>query len=106
MGGEPTNLDNNPSVTITDSTGSTFSAITSAQTIQTTTGVYYAECICTSSHKKIVYLFTDTWSDININGINRPDVTLDFEIKSDDTYYNFGDSESLPIEYEVIVKWY
>ena len=100
VGGQPTNLDNNPSVTITDSTGSTFSAITSAQTIQTTTGVYYANVFVPITQEDCI-LFTDTWGDININGINRPDVTLDFEIKSDDTYYNFGDSESLPIEYEV-----
>jgi len=28
-------------------------------------------------------------------------VTLDFEVKPDTEYYNFGDSESLPIEYMV-----
>ena len=39
IGGEPTNLDNNPSVTIKDEDGNVFSAITSAQTIQTTTGI-------------------------------------------------------------------
>ena len=46
-------------------------------------------------------IFTDTWSNLTINGINRPDVTLQFEIKDDTEYYNFGDSEFLPIEYKV-----
>ena len=100
VGGQPTNLDNNPSVVIKDSNGSTFSAITSAQTIQTTTGIYYVDVFVPITQENCV-LFTDTWGDIKINGIDRPDVTLDFEIKSDDIYYNFGDSESLPIEYEV-----
>ena len=100
IGGEPTNLDNNPSVTIKDEDGNVFSAITSAQTIQTTTGVYYAEVFVPVTEDDCV-LFTDTWGDINIGGISRSDVTLDFEVKSDDEYYNFGDSESLPIEYMV-----
>ncbi len=100
IGGEPTNLDNNPSVTIKDEDGNVFSAITSAQTIQTTTGIYYADVFVPVTEDDCV-LFTDTWSDININGISRSDVTLDFEVKSDDEYYNFGDSESLPIEYMV-----
>ena len=46
-------------------------------------------------------MFTDTWSDISINGINRPDVTLEFEVKDDTEFYNFGNNESLPIEYLV-----
>ena len=100
VGGQPTNLDNNPSVTIKDEDGNVFSAITSAQTIQTTTGIYYADVFVPVTEDDCV-LFTDTWSDININGISRSDVTLDFEVKSDDEYYNFGDSESLPIEYMV-----
>ncbi len=100
IGGEPTNLDNNPSVTIKDEDGNVFSAITSAQTIQTTTGVYYAEIFVPVTEDDCV-LFTDTWGDINIGGISRSDVTLDFEVKPDTEYYNFGDSESLPIEYMV-----
>ena len=87
-------------MTIKDEDGDVFSAITSAQTIQTSTGIYYADVFVPVTEDDCV-LFSDTWSDININGISRSDVTLNFEVKSDDEYYNFGDSESLPIEYMV-----
>ena len=46
-------------------------------------------------------LFTDTWSNILVNNISRPNVTLEFEVKDDTEYYRFGDNESLPIEYLV-----
>jgi hypothetical protein len=100
LGSEPTNLDSKPSVVINDGNGGIFSSFTSNDVIQQTKGVYYIELFVpiTSSDCTI---FTDTWSDIVINGINRPDVTLQFEIKDDTEYYNFGDSESLPIEYTV-----
>ena len=98
LGGEPTNLDSKPSVVVKDGNGTLFSSFTSNDVVQQTKGVYYIELFVpiTSSGCTI---FTDTWSDIVINGINRPDVTLQFEIKDDTEYYNFGDSESLPIEY-------
>jgi hypothetical protein len=98
LGGEPTNLDSKPSVVVKDGNGTLFSSFTSNDVVQQTKGVYYIELFVpiTSSDCTI---FTDTWSDIVINGINRPDVTLQFEIKDDTEYYNFGDSESLPIEY-------
>ena len=100
LGGEPTNLDSKPSVVVNDGNGAIFSSFTSNDVVQQTKGVYYIELFVpiTSSDCTI---FTDTWSDIVINGINRPDVTLQFEIKDDTEYYNFGDSESLPIEYTV-----
>ena len=48
VGGEPTNLDNNPSVTIYDNEGNVFSAITSAQTI--TSNNWYILCQMYSYH--------------------------------------------------------
>ena len=100
LGGDPTNLDNNPSVTIYDEDGNVFSAITTAQTVHVTTGIYYAEVFVPVSQEDGV-LFTDTWGDINIESINRPNVELEFEIKDDTDYYNIGDNESLPIEYAI-----
>ena len=100
LGGEPTNLDSNPSVTINDGNGVLFSSYTSNDVVQQTQGVYYIELFVPISSSDCT-IFTDTWSDITINGINRPDVTLQFEIKDDTEYYNFGDSEGLPIEYAV-----
>jgi hypothetical protein len=87
-------------VIVSDGDGVPFSSFTSNDVVQQTKGVYYIELFVpvTSSDCTI---FTDTWSNITINGINRPDVTLQFEIKDDTEYYNFGDSESLPIEYKV-----
>jgi hypothetical protein len=98
LGGEPTNLDNNPSVTIYDEDGNVFSSVTTAQTVHVTTGVYYAEIFVPITQEDGV-LFTDTWSDINIDTISRPDVDLEFEIKDDTDYYKIGDNESLPVEY-------
>jgi len=98
LGGEPTNLDNNPSVTIYDEDGNVFSSVTTAQTAHVTTGVYYAEIFVPITQEDGV-LFTDTWSDINIDTISRPDVDLEFEIKDDTDYYKIGDNESLPVEY-------
>jgi hypothetical protein len=98
LGGEPTNLGSKPSVVVKNGNGTLFSSFTSNNVVQQTKGVYYIELFVpiTSSDCTI---FTDTWSNIVINGINRPNVTLQFEIKDDTEYYNFGDSESLPIEY-------
>jgi len=100
LGGEPTNLDSKPTVIVSDGDGVAFSSFTSNDVVQQTKGVYYIELFVpiTSSDCTI---FTDTWSNLTINGINRPDVTLQFEIKDDTEYYNFGDSEFLPIEYKV-----
>ncbi len=98
IGGEPTNLDNTPSVKIYDEGGVLFSSVTTAQTVHVTTGIYYAEIFVPITQEDCV-LFSDVWGNVNINGISRPDVQLEFEIKDDDEYYNIGDNESLPIEY-------
>jgi hypothetical protein len=44
-------------------------------------------------------MFTDTWSNIVINGITRPDIQLQFPLVSSDDYYNIGDNDELPKEY-------
>jgi hypothetical protein len=100
LGGEPTNLDNKPSVIIRNGNGGLFSAYTSSDVKQHTKGVYYIELFVPVTTSECG-IFTDTWSDINIDGISRPDVELQFEIKDDTEYYRFGDNESLPIEYGI-----
>lgn len=100
LGGEPTNLDSIPSVNIYDGNGNLFSAITSTDVSQQGKGVYCVELFVPINESDCT-IFTDVWTDITINGVNRPDVTLQFEIKDDTEYYNFGDSESLPVEYAV-----
>jgi hypothetical protein len=100
LGGEPTNLDTIPSVNIFDGSGNLFSAITSSNVVQEDKGVYCVELFVPVDESDCT-IFTDVWTGITINGVNRPDVTLQFEIKDDTEYYNFGDSESLPVEYMV-----
>jgi hypothetical protein len=100
LGGEPTNLDFKPSVTIYDGNNGIFSAFNSNQVVQQTKGVYYVELFVPITASDCT-IFTDVWSNIVINGVNRPNTTLQFEIRDDNEYYNFGDSESLPIEYVV-----
>jgi hypothetical protein len=99
LGGEPTNLDSIPSVNIYDGSGNLFSAITSVDVVQEDKGVYCVELFVPVGESDCT-IFTDVWTGITINGVNRPDVTLQFEIK-DDTEYYIGDSESLPVEYAV-----
>ena len=98
LGGEPVNLDNNPTVEVKDGSGVLFSSYTSNDVVRQTKGVYYIELFVPITESDCT-IFTDTWSDIEIGNINRPDVTLQFEIKDDTEYYRFGDDESLPIEY-------
>jgi hypothetical protein len=98
LGGEPVNLDSNPTVEVKDGSGVLFSSYTSNDVVRQTKGVYYIELFVPITESDCT-IFTDTWSDIEIGGINRPDVTLQFEIKDDTEYYRFGDDESLPIEY-------
>jgi len=103
VGGELTNLDNNPSVTIKDENDTTFSAFTTGQTVHVTTGVYSVEFEVPVTADDCV-LYTDTWSDININGRNRSNVTLDFEVKDDETYFDLSTNISEPLEYFMSVS--
>lgn len=98
VGGEPTNLDSNPSVTIYDNEGSVFSAITSAQTVQVSTGIYYAEVFVPNSVDSGV-LYYDEWSDLKVGGVDIENVELSFEIKSETEYYQIGNNDSLPVDY-------
>ena len=49
--------------------GYRFSAITSAQTVQATTGIYYAEVFVPITQEDGVLYFDVWWRCININGI-------------------------------------
>lgn len=100
LGGEPANLDNNPSVTILDHNGNTVSAFTTGDTVQVAKGVYCVELtIPTSNNAMDCLMYQDVWGDITINGISRPDVTLEFVLLDSGKYYNFGSDEGLPKSY-------
>jgi hypothetical protein len=97
LGGEPTNLDTNPSVQILDNNGEVFSAYTPSAVTQVTKGVYCIDInVPTTEDYTDCVQFTDIWSGITINGISRPDVELDFIMKDSTSYYNIGDSDGLP----------
>ena len=100
LGGEPTNLDNKPNVVVKDSNGTTIQSFSGNTVKQSDKGVYYVEFSVPIENTQCG-LFTDTWSNILVNNISRPNVTLEFEVKDDTEYYRFGDNESLPIEYIV-----
>ncbi len=100
LGGEPTNLDTNPSVQILDNDGVVYSSITSSAVTHVTKGVYCVEVnIPTSSAATDCYIFNDVWSGIMINGISRPDITLDFALVDSSKYYNIGNNDTMPQKY-------
>lgn len=116
IGGEPTMLDHLPDLTITDGNGdviTTYSSDTLSCSGITMTGSVVSNVTCVSRgvYSAEVFIpssdypdgdcidFTDTWSDICINGIQRPDVELSFIIKDPSGYYNIGDNDELPKKY-------
>jgi len=95
--GTPTNLDTIPSVVIKDGNDEVFTAITSNSVTHVTKGVYCINLnVPTTTDNVDCIGFTDTWSGITINGVNRPDIELDFILKDSMGYYNIGDGDSLP----------
>lgn len=100
LGGEPTNLDTKPSVQILDNDGVVYSSITSSAVTHVTKGVYCVEVnIPTSINASDCYIFNDVWSGITINGVSRPNITLDFELVDSSKYYNIGNNDTLPQRY-------
>jgi hypothetical protein len=99
-GGEPTNLDAVPSVEIRDHNDVVFSSITSSAVTHVTKGVYCVDLtVPTSSGYTDCHMFTDVWSGINIGGVARPDVELDFALADSSDYYNIGNNDSMPKKY-------
>jgi hypothetical protein len=41
-------------------------------------------------------MYNDVWSDVVINGVTRPNISLDFVVKSSMDYYNIGTNDMLP----------
>jgi hypothetical protein len=96
LAGNPTNLDNLPTVEIYDENGSLYTTYDSSGVTHVTKGVYSIDLTIPSDDATIGTLFNDVWSDILINGVSRPNASLNFEVKDSVGYYNIGDSDSLP----------
>lgn len=97
LAGNPTNLDTLPSVKIYDQEGAVFSSYTPSAVTHVTKGVYSIDILVpTTTTITDDYIFNDVWSGITINGITRPAITLDFQLRNSNDYYNIGSLDSLP----------
>lgn len=103
LAGNPTNLDNTPSVTIYDYANNIFSAYTASDVEHVGLGVYSIEISVPTTSNNIETMYYDTWSDIVINGVNRPDIELSFVVKDSFGYYNIGDNDMLPKKVAVTI---
>ena len=104
LGGNPTNLDTKPSVDIYDTNGILFRAFTSNQVTHVTKGVYSIDInIATTISEFPDLMFNDTWKNIIINGVTRPNVELDFVLKDSMGYFNVGALDGLPKPFGITV---
>lgn len=105
LGGNPTNLDTLPSVDVLDQFGVLYSSYTTSQVNHVTKGVYSIDItVPTTNSNTGGYLFEDIWTGILINGVSRPDISLEFELRNSLEYYNIGDNDSLPKKVAVSIS--
>jgi hypothetical protein len=112
VAGVPTNVDTFSAMTVTvnDNDGDLFSAFTSSDITHESLGVYSIQLTVPTTSSGCV-LYEDIWSGITINGVDRPGIELEFELKDATGYYNIGDTSSQPkrevldsLEYRLYVK--
>jgi hypothetical protein len=96
INGNPTNLDNIPSVNVYDQNNILFSSFTSSQISHITKGVYSINLIVPTNATNEETMYSDVWTNISINGVTRQDISLDFVVKDSMGYYNIGNNDSLP----------
>lgn len=101
LAGNPTNLDYLPSADIYDQDGNLYDSYTP---YQVTKGVYAFDVLIPSTDTESGYIFNDVWSNISINGVSRPDITLDIELRDAFQYYNIGSADSLPKKVAVSIS--
>jgi hypothetical protein len=101
LAGNPTNLDNLPDVEIYDQDDNFVAQYTP---YQVTKGVYAVDVQILSANAESGILYSDIWSNVNINNVSRPNIRLDFELKDSFEYYNIGNSDSLPKKVAVSIS--
>jgi hypothetical protein len=103
--GIPTDVDSmsGMSVTILDNLGETFSAFTSSDITHEDIGVYSIELTVPTTEIGCV-LYEDIWEGITVNGITRPPIELEFELKDSNEYYSIGSDNSTPKNYKFNVS--
>ena len=77
--GDFQNLDNKPLVTIADQSGTPIPGLVGIQSCQVTKGVYEVTIPPLLGYKTPC-IFTDTWSNISLNGFSLPNVINEFAI--------------------------
>jgi hypothetical protein len=104
LAGNPSNLDSIPSVDIYDENGVIFSSYTSSDVTHVTLGVYSIDIIVptTASNEKTMY--NDIWKNVVINGVTRPNISLDFVMRPSMEYYNIGNNDMLPKKIAVSIS--
>lgn len=96
INGNPTNLDNIPSVNVYNQNDILLSSFTSSQVSHITKGVYSINLIVPTNGTNEETMYSDVWSNISVNGVTRQDISLDFVVKDSMGYYNIGNNDSLP----------
>jgi hypothetical protein len=105
VGGVPCDVDdiNTLGVNILDEQGETFSAITSSGITKEDVGVYSIELQVPTTSAGCV-LYEDVWTGVTINGVTRPPIELEFELKDSMGYYNIGAEPSTPRDYKFFIS--
>lgn len=68
---------------------------------QITKGVYSADVILSSSNHSDYVRYQDIWSNIIINGVTQPNVTMYVTPKPADNRYQIGNTSSEPVKYGI-----
>lgn len=93
LGGQLTNLDESPTVTITDDYGEVVTdadgnPLESIQAKQFSNGVYYIDLKITGREPDT--MLYDTWDNVIYNGTKLEPVELDFTLKNVNMFFNIG----------------
>ena len=99
VNGNPINLDTKPSVDVNDG----YSSYTPSQVNHVSKGVYSIDLIVNSADGTPDTIWEDKWTGIVLNGVSRPDITLDFVLKDSMSYYNLGSDDMLPKKVAVTI---
>jgi hypothetical protein len=95
--GEPTNLDENPIVTIYDEFDTVYTTVTGECV---TKGVYGISLeVSPTGETSECAVWRDVWSNIKINGRVLKDAEQEFQVKSSDSYYQIGTQTYSPKEF-------
>jgi hypothetical protein len=103
LAGNPTNLDYIPSVDIYDASGDLVMNYSPSQVNHITKGVYSIDILVPTSGNEGV-MYNDVWTNISINGVVRPDISMDFVTKDSMGYYDLSNGDSLPKKVAVSIS--